>query len=178
MKIVLIILFLSILNSWTGILVLVLAKVAFILSIIAIRKSNKIAKNDFILSHRPFVWAENTENHSMNEVILKVINAPAKILRQFYSYYTIDNQGNRFKIEEIEINNNEIKYPDRLTPYIQVSPMVDHNVIQKLKSDQELERMIEIDYSWLSSKKNFAFKSKSRFDKESKNWKSLNQEAN
>ena len=167
-----------------GIVILIVAKIAFILSIISLKRTNKLAKTDFILSHRPFVWAENSEykdkNHmmnSINEVIIKVLNSPANIIREFYSYYTIDDQGNKTIVEESEYGNI-IRYPENNKPYLIVSSEVSESIFQNLSSDQELERFIEIDYSWLSTDKRYIYKSNCRFDKNKNIWKSINQVAN
>lgn len=157
-----------------GILIIIVAKIALILSFIAIKRSNRIAKTDFILSHRPYVWAKNMKSKSaLNEVNIKVLNSPAKMKRETYSYYIIDKQENKTPIEE-QKHSNIIRYPDK-TQYTNTSPRVTDAVVQNLNGGQYLERIIELEYSWLSDNKRYFFNSKSRWDKKSHQWISIHQ---
>jgi hypothetical protein len=143
------------------------------------------ARKNFSFSHRPYAWVENfgylnDKNEFINppnQVIFRVLNSPAYITKEYFEYYTIDEKGNKTIVEKQEYKNN-IRYPDDKSQYTNTSANVTDDIINSLKDNQELERIIKIDYSWLGFEKKYYFEANWRFDKESKIWRIVTQIAN
>lgn len=162
-----------------------IALLAFIGSMISYSETNKLANKDFLLTHRPFVWVENfgyVDDQKklitpINEVMIRVLNSPANLIKEYYEYYIIDNNGNKTVLEKQEYTNH-IRYPDDKSQYTRKSSEVTEQSIARLNHNQELERIIRIDYSWLSSDKIYFYETKQRLDKKHKTWKIIKQEAN
>jgi len=161
-----------------------IALIALALSIISTVKTNNLARKDYLLTHRPFVWVENfgylnNQNiivNPINKVMYMIINSPAKFHNEFIEYYIVDNQNNKTIIETQEFTGI-IRYPSDKTQYTNTSSLVTDQIVQGLNANQELERIINIEYSWLSSEKKYFFNSKWRLNKQNMNWKTVEQNA-
>jgi hypothetical protein len=160
----------------------ILALIALCLSIVSTVRTNNLANKDFLLTHRPFVWVENfgylnAQNiivNQINKVMIMLLNSPAKFHKENIEYYIIDNQNTKTIIETQELSGM-IRYPSEKSQYTNTSSLVTDQIVQGLNQNQELERIINIEYSWLSSEKKYFFKSKWRLDKQYKNWKTVEQ---
>jgi len=106
-----------IISHWKEITTII-AIIVSISSVIFAYTSWRLSKKDYLLTHRPFLWVENfgylDENQKIvqpvNQVMIKVINSPASILKEKYSYYTLD-QNTKHIINEQNIGKS-IKYPN------------------------------------------------------------------
>ena len=162
----------------------IFAFIALIISIITAVKTHNLANKDFLLTHRPFVWVENfgylnNQNiivNPINQVMIMLLNSPAKFHREFFEYYIIDNLNIKSIVETQEYLG-QIRYPSEKSQYTNTSGKVTPQLTQGLNTNQELERKIRIDYSWLSSEKKYFFEAIWRFDKVSQTWKILTQTA-
>lgn len=171
-------------SDWIAGISAVLALIALIISVITAKKTYNLANKDFLLTHRPFVWVEkfgylNNQNiiiESINQVMIMLLNSPAKFHREYFEYYIIDNLNNKSVIETQEYLG-EIRYPSDKSQYTNTSSQVTTQIVQALTINQELERIIRIDYSWLSSEKQYFFEAKWRLDKVSQTWKVITQTA-
>ncbi len=171
-------------SDWIAAGSAIIALTAFILSIITSVKTNNLTNKDYLLTHRPFVWVENfgylnDQNiivNAINQVIIRVLNSPANFIKEYYEYYIIDNEGNKTIIEKQEYLN-QIRYPDDKSQYTNTSSKVTERIVEALQEYQEIERIIRIDYSWLSSEKLYYFEAKWRLDKTSRTWKVITQKA-
>ena len=160
------------------------ALIALIISIVTAVKTHNLANKDFLLTHRPFVWVENfgylnNQNviiNPINQVMIMLLNSPAKFHREFFEYYIIDNLNTKTVIETQEYQG-QIRYPSEKSQYTNTSSQVTIQTAQLLTINQELERIIRIDYSWLSSEKKYFFEAKWRLDKDSQTWKVITQTA-
>lgn len=173
-------------SYWIARISVLLATVSIILSIITFVKTNNLANKDYLLTHRPFVWVENFGYRNkqniivkpINEVMIRILNSPAKLNKEYFEYYIIDEKGNKTTIEKQVYQKNRIMYPDDKSQYTNTSSKVTEKIIAKLDENQEFERIIKIDYSWLSSEKEYFFEAKWRLDKKDRNWKVNTQNAN
>ena len=171
-------------SDWIAVTSGIIALVALILSIISTVKTNNLANKDYMLTHRPFVWVENfgyLDNQNIivnpiNKVMIRVLNSPANFINEYYEYYIIDNLGNKNIVEKQEYEN-QIRYPDDKSQYTNTSSKVTEQKLIALNANQEMERIIRIDYSWLSSEKVYFFEAKWRLEKTTKKWKVINQSA-
>ena len=171
-------------SDWIAVTSGIIALVALILSIISTVKTNNLANKDYMLTHRPFVWVENfgyLDNQNIivnpiNKFMIKVLNSPANFINEYYEYYIIDNLGNKNIVEKQEYEN-QIRYPDDKSQYTNTSSKVTEQKLIALNANQEMERIIRIDYSWLSSEKVYFFEAKWRLEKTTKKWKVINQSA-
>ena len=171
-------------SDWIAGIAVIIALVALILSIITSVKTNNLANKDYLLTHRPFVWVENfgylnNQNiivNPINQVMIRVLNSPANFIKEYFEYYIIDNEGNKSIIENQEYEN-QIRYPDDKSQYTNTSSKVTKQLLATLNENQEMERIIIIDYSWLSSEKVYYFEAKWRLEKVSKTWKIITQNA-
>ena len=144
-----------------------------------------IARKNFSFSHRPYAWVENlsylNEKNELisppNQVMYRVLNSPAYIKKEYFEYYIIDEKGNKTIIVKQEYKNI-IRYPDDKSEYTNTSASVTDDIINSLKDNQELERIIKIDYSWLGFEEKYYFEANWRFDKNSKIWRIITQIAN
>jgi hypothetical protein len=171
-------------SDWIAGISVLFAFAALILSIITSVKTNNLANKDYLLTHRPFVWVENfgylnDQNiivNPINQVIIRVLNSPANFSKEYFEYYIIDNKGNKTILEKHEYKN-QIRYPDDKSQYTNSSSKVTEHKFASLTENQEMERVIRIEYSWLSSEKEYFFEAKWRLDKTSKIWKVITQNA-
>ena len=171
-------------DFWLPLFSLGLSLVAIGFSIVSFVKTNNLANKDYLLTHRPFVWVENfgyLDNQNkivnpMNKVIIRVINSPAILLKEYYEYYIIDNQDNKTILEKQEYEGH-IYYPDDKSQYTNISSKVTDQILSSLQANQQLERIAKIEYSWLSSEKIYFFEATWRLDKQSKIWKIVTQKA-
>jgi len=162
-----------------------IALFALFLSIISTIKTNNLAKKDFLLTHRPFVWVDNfgylnNQNiivNPINKVMYMIINSPAKFHNETIEYYIIDNLNNKTVIESQELSDI-IRYPSDKSQYTNTSGLVTDQIAQGLANNQEMERVINIEYSWLSSEKKYTFYAKWRLNKQDMNWQTVEQNAN
>jgi len=157
---------------------------ALFLSILTFVKTNNLANKDYFLTHRPFVWVENfgylnDQNivvSPINQVMIRVLNSPAKFINEYIEYYILDENGNKTTIEK-QVYKNQIRYPDDKSQYTNTSSNITDKLFADLELSQEMERLIRIDYSWLSSEKVYFFEAKWRLDKKDKTWKVISQNA-
>jgi hypothetical protein len=172
-------------SDWISGVSAIFALVALIISIIATVKTNTLAKKDYLLTHRPFVWIENfgyLDNKNLvvnpvNQVMIRVLNSPATFLKEYYEYYIIDDKGNKTIVEKQEYEG-QIRYPDDKSQYTNTSSKVTDQIYLSLQANQQLERIIKIEYAWLSSEKTYFFEATWKLDKQSKTWKIVTQNAN
>jgi len=133
--------------------------------------------NGFLLVNRPYVQAENffalnKENILVSvpeNVVMLVLNVPAKIITVKINYYIVDKEGNKKEIYS-EINNNFVRYPGDKIHTSHTSEK-----IQELLSKNNLKiilyRFIKIDYGWLShSKKEYYFEGKWKYNSKKNSW--------
>jgi hypothetical protein len=171
-------------SDWIAGISVGLALIALIISVITATKTYNLANKDFLLTHRPFVWVENfgylnNQNiiiNPINQVMIMLLNSPAKFHKEHFEYYIIDNLNNKTVIETQEYLG-EIRYPSEKSQYTNSSSQVTTQIAQALTINQELERIIKIEYSWLSSEKQYFFEAKWRLDKVSQTWKVITQTA-
>lgn len=171
-------------SDWIAGVSAVLALLALIISIVTATKTHNLASKDFLLTHRPFVWVENfgylnNQNviiNPINQVMIMLLNSPAKFHREYFEYYVVDNMNNKTVIETQEYFG-QIRYPGEKSQYTNTSGQVTTQTAQNLTANQELERIIRIEYSWLSAEKEYFFEAKWRFDKTSQTWKVITQTA-
>jgi len=172
-------------SDWIATISVIMALGALVLSIITFVKTNNLANKDYLLTHRPFVWVENfgflnnqnTIINPINQVMIRILNSPAILNKEYFEYYIIDHKGNKTIIEKQEYKN-QIRYPDDKSQYTNTSSNVTEQKLASLNANQEMERIIRIDYSWLSSEKIYFFEAKWRLEKTSKTWKIITQNAN
>jgi len=167
-------------DNWITIIPIIISIIATVIALI----SWGLSKNDFLLTHRPFVWVENfgylNEQNILitppKKVIIRVLHSPAQIISEEFSYFIMKNKEKEY----IEKQNykNFIRYPDDKIQYINTSAKIIDSLIDKLEEDQELRRFIRIQYKWLSSEKKYFFESEWRYDKKDKKWDTLYQKAN
>ena len=144
----------------------------------------RLSKRDFLLTHRPFLWVENfgyldSNNiiiYPINEVMIKVINSPANILSETYSYYIL-RDGNKKIIEEQKIGKS-IKYPSDKVQYTYTSAKVNQEIVNQLQDGEKLFRLIRVEYTWLSYEKKYFFEGKWEYNKNSRKWDIVYQKAN
>lgn len=144
----------------------------------------RLSKRDFLLTHRPFLWVENfgyLDNdkiiiNSINKVMIKVINSPANILSETYSYYILSDSNKKI-IEEQRIGES-IKYPSDKVQYTNTSAKVTQGIVNQLQDEENLFRLIRIEYKWLSSKKKYFFEGKWEYNKNGGKWDIVYQKAN
>lgn len=171
-------------SDWISGISAFFALIAIIISIYSAVKTHILANKDFLLTHRPFVWVENfgylnNQNliiNPVNQVMIMILNSPAKFHREYFEYYIIDDLDNKVIID-IQEYLGIIRYPSDKSQYTNISSNVTNQIEQNLTINQELERIIRIDYSWLSSEKRYFFEAKWRFEKNSKTWKIISQTA-
>ena len=171
-------------SDYIAVISALFALIAIFISILSAVKTHNLANKDFLLTHRPFVWVENfgylnSQNsivNSINEIMIMLLNSPAKFHKEYFEYYIIDNLNNKTIIETQEYFG-QIRYPSEKSQYTNTSSLVTPQIVQALTINQELERIIKIDYSWLSSEKKYFFEAKWRLDKVSQTWKVITQTA-
>jgi len=161
-----------------------IAIVISVISAIIAFISWRLSKRDFLLTHRPFLWVENfgyldKDNRiitPINKVIIKVINSPAHILLETYSYYILSD-GNK-KIIEAQKIKESIKYPSDKVQYTNTSAKVTQETVNQLQDEEKLFRLIRIEYTWLSYKKKYFFEGKWEYNKNGRKWDIVYQKAN
>ena len=167
-------------DNWMGVIPIIVSIIAAVIALISWR----LSKSNFLLTHRPFVWVENfgylNEQNILitppNQVIIRVLNSPAQIISEEFSYYIVKDKG----IDYIEKQNykNFIRYPDDKSQYTNVSAKITDDLIDNLKEEQELRRFIRIQYKWLSSKKKYFFEAEWKYNRKDKKWDTIYQKAN
>ena len=161
-------------NHWIEITALVISIASAMVAVISWR----LSANDFMLTHRPFLWVENFSYlDSQGKVVkdlktiqIKVLNSPAEIITAKYEYYSIDKNGNKNSVDEYEGDNNSFKYPSDKMQYTSSSIKITDSLIRDLKSEENLFRFIRIEYKWLSSDKKYFFEGKWKYNKVNKIW--------
>jgi hypothetical protein len=148
--------------EWTPIFIAVFA---LIVSILALNWSQE----QFTNSSRPFVWiidfsVLNEKQQIINQpqtVAVRVINAPAKIMKEQYQYYFIAGSQKR------DIDNNEkkdfVRFPDEKSQYTYTVGAFEQALTTR-KSGEELKRYVRVDYSGLSGGKEYMYESYSTYD--------------
>lgn len=143
-------------NNWLGITAIIIAIISAFIAYMTWHSS-------YLLTHRPYVWAENfgylDQNNiivnPINKVMIKVINSPAEITSQKYIYYVLD--GKNRKIIEEDNPTNSIKYPSDKVQYTHGVSNVTEDTASNLKDNEKLNRYIRIEYKWLSSNRKYFF---------------------
>jgi hypothetical protein len=137
----------------------------------------------FLLTNRPYVWAENfgyLENEKvispLDTVMIRIINSPAQITSESYIHYTFER--NKKTIIEEQSFFDRIIYPDEKSQYTYRATKINEGLIGKLSTQEELYRLIRLNYKWLSSNRNYFFEGLWKYDKKDKTWKLISQKAN
>lgn len=144
-----------------------------------------LTRQAFIVSHRPYVWANNfavidpekksiIEKH--NIIAFRILNAPAKITR-LEVRINIENK----KIPDYT-DRNIVRYPDdEKTQWTYAYSDEDFKTAISNMSDVDkakLSRIIEIEYSALDGGKIYHYKLHQSFDPAVQQWKYDSQEVN
>ena len=164
-------------NNWLGITAIIIAIISAFIAYMTWHSS-------YLLTHRPYVWAENfgylDQNNiivnPINKVMIKVMNSPAEITSQKYIYYVLN--GKNRKIIEEDNPTNSIKYPSDKVQYTHGVSNVTEDTASNLKDNEKLIRYIRIEYKWLSSNRKYFFEGEWEYNKNNKVWDIIYQKAN
>ncbi|MCK5471767.1 hypothetical protein KAI54_01100 [Candidatus Gracilibacteria bacterium] len=164
-------------NHWLDVVAIVVATSSALIAYMTWNLS-------YLLTHRPYVWAENfgyldQSNriiNPINKVMLKVINSPAETIYQEYSYYILGEE-NKETIEK-DTPTNSIKYPSDKIQYTHAVSKVTRDLANGLKENEKLIRYIRIEYKWLSSDRKYFFEGEWEYNSKSEIWDIIYQEAN
>lgn len=157
-----------------------LSFIALCVSIFTFFWTYRLAKENFDLSHRPYVYAGSfyyIENQytvaDPRVIILSVLNKPAKLISEKYEWLLIKNDK---PIEDKVISfTNRVVYPTSAT----VQYTIDQDLkplLERLDQGVKLIRRCKIKYSWLSSKTEYEFSAEWEYVK--KDWQRKFEDAN
>ncbi len=162
--------------------------ISLVISLVAVIVSfglYSISNTDLQLKYRPYlVIADNTMLYdeklilvnSPYVMLLKVYNAPAKIVSQEYNYYKLDKQNNKTLLKEFPSTNTEFVYP-----FSNSEGQYNRGIIEKIEFNnyvngcvlgEKLIREVKISYNWLSSgnEKLYTFEGKWIFNTSTLTW--------
>ncbi|MCB0656942.1 MAG: hypothetical protein KDC57_12445 [Saprospiraceae bacterium] len=142
-------------------------------------EANKIYKEELVLSHRPYLWAENLgyiieENKSATElgsVLFTVINSPAKIDSSVLIYEVSNQTTNETKIITQFEPQNGILYPSANSQYTSIMGAGERKELLKyIDNGYIAKRICILHYKELSGIKNYYFKAKWIYNKPNHTW--------
>ena len=152
-------------------------------------QQNKLIQNQNLLIEletRPFVWASivfskigDTKTQSFNQITINTLNSPARIEKINLEYMI--NSNSEKKIISLDTFNNLILFPDEDEYYTITSNDLLKSEVLKLSKEQQFERNLHIEYSWLYDKeygKRYYFEITWRFDKRLESWLTTYQNSN
>ena len=146
---------------WHEYIPIIIAVIALVISIYSAHLSRK----EFIIKNRPYVYANSRANDEgtidVKSILICCINAPAKIVKQEYSYmfYKKNEYGEEEIVKTIPLESSltsNVLYPSEKTDTQIFFPYDFEEILAKDPNDR-LRRKVRLDYKELSTKRKYYF---------------------
>ena len=156
-----------------------IAIVAVVVSLISLHFSRR----EHINSIRPFIWASEFAHLDEQQlvvpvvqaVMLKVLNAPAKIYSAQYSFEKVSATNNDLILDHKD--RDFFRYPDSQIQWTFTFNELDKE-LNSIDSDTHIERHIKIIYGPLSGNQKYYYHSRAKFLLSEKKWEMIEENAN
>jgi hypothetical protein len=158
---------------------------AFFIAILALCVSTYsayLSRKEFIAAHRPYVYVSNRRDDKgtmdINTVIIRSLNAPAKIVSKKFYYMVVktnENDEESYDIKyEQDFTRESTVYPSETTT-AQLTVLYDfRKEILAADPNIKLRRRVRINYKELSSDRSYFFEGNWDYNRNYNVWENIN----
>lgn len=164
----------------------IIAAVTSILSTCSAREATNVAKQELIAAHRPYVYVsdrrDSKDTMDVDSVMVCCLNAPARIIKQEFSYEVVETKenGEETVLETVPWNRSFAEYtayPSEKTDNQVTFPKKREELLAKYPK-ATLMRKARIDYKEVSTDKTYWFEGSWHYNQQWKVWDTDNMRAN